>query len=64
MNDLRLRFLHIVANRIQRELDHQDCECAPADRRQQLERLAARAAQRVADAEAQMPYGRSRRRLS
>ena len=60
MNDLRLRFLRIVASRIQRELDGQDRECAPAGRRRQLERLAARAAQRVADAEAQAPYGRSR----
>jgi hypothetical protein len=60
MNDLRLRFLRIVASRIQRELDGQDRDGAPAGRRRQLERLAARTAQRVADAEAQTPYGRSR----
>ena len=61
MNDLRLRFLRVVANRIQRELDDQDREYAPAGRRRQLERLAARTAQRVADAESQPPYSRSRR---
>ena len=61
MDDLRLRFLHVVANRIQRELDGKESNCAPKGRRLQLERLAARTAQRVADAEAQTPHGRSRR---
>jgi len=61
MNDLRLRFLRVVASRIQRELDGQDRDCAPAGRRRQLEQLAARTAQRVADAESQAPHARSRR---
>ncbi len=60
MNDLRLRFLRMVASRIQRELDGEDRDCTPVGRRRQLEQLAARAAKRVADAEAQTSYGRSR----
>jgi hypothetical protein len=61
MTDLHVRFLRVVANRIQRELDEYDPVERPEDaasrsRRERLRWLVTRARERVAEAEARRRY--------